>query len=240
VWVFHRSGYRVAALALFGIGALPWLVGHHALNYMIGGTFGPMNTVPEYFRFPNSPFSEKNLTGVGSGHESLGSFVSYSGRFLFGNKGFLYHNPELFLAIPAFVGLVRTPRATRPLVIAFGAWAFGTWLLYAVKSKDFSGYNVSIRWMVPTLAAGYLVLAARLRESPGALRDLIMLSTFALPIAAYDWWIGTWTDSHIRGFHAWIALALSCWLLSHLARTGGLSMLSFRRPGPSGTRGSIP
>jgi hypothetical protein len=236
LWVFHNAGYRINALIWFGIGAFPWLLGHHALNYRIGGTLAPIGTVPEYFQWPNSPFSEKNLTGVGSGHESLGAFLSYAARFLFGNKGFLYHNPELFLAIPAFFGLVRTSRGTRGLLLAYGAWAVGTWLLYAVKSKDFAGYTVSIRWMVPTLVAGYFVLAVQLREFPGALRDLILLSLFALPVAVYDWWIGTWTDSHIRGFHAWTVLALSCWLLSYLARTGRLSMPLSQRPGISGKR----
>jgi hypothetical protein len=222
LWVFHGSGYRITPLIWFGIGALPWLVGHHILTYKIGGTFGPMGTVPEYFQWPNSPFTEKNLTGVGSGHQSLGAFVSYAGRFLFGNKGFLYHNPELFLAIPAFVGLVRTPRPTRPLLVAFGAWAVGTWLLYAIKSKDFSGYNVSIRWMVPTLVAGYFILAVQIRESPRALRDFVLLTLFALPISTLDWTIGTWTDSKYPWVHAWIALALGCWLLPYLARAGRL------------------
>ena len=239
LWVFYQSGYRIVPVLLFGLGALPWLVGHHALNYRIGGTFGPVGTVPEYFQWPNSPFSEKNLTGVGSGHESLGAFVSYAGRFLFGNKGFFYHNPELFLAVAAFFGLVRTARATRPLLLTFGAWAIGTWLLYAVKSKDFSGFAVSIRWMVPSLAAGYLILAVQLRESPGASRDLLLLSLFALPVSVYDWTIGSWTDSHIPGFHAWIALALACWLVSYLARTGRISLPSIRRPGPSAGRDPV-
>jgi hypothetical protein len=237
LWVFHNSGLRISALVAYGVGALPWLVGHHALSYMIGGTLKPMGLVPEYFRWPGSPFSEKNLTGVGPGHPSLGAFLAYAARFLFGNKGFLYHDPELFLAIFAFFGLVRTAREARPLLLAFGSWAVGTWLLYAIQSKDYSGYAVSIRWMVPTLVAGYLVIAVRIRESRGALRDFLLLSLFGLPIAASDWLIGTWTDSHIRGFHAWIALALSCWLLSYLARTGRLSMPLRRRSGLSGTEG---
>jgi hypothetical protein len=220
LWVFYQSGYRIMTVVWFGIGALPWLVGHHALNYMIGGTFGPMSAVPEYFQWPNSPFSEKNLTGVGSGHESLAAFASYAGRFLFGNKGFFYHNLELFLAVPAFFGLLRSPKEARPLLLAYGAWAVGTWLLYGAKSKDYSGYAVSIRWLLPSLVAGYLILAVQLRESPGSLRDFLVLSLFALPVSVYDWWIGPWTDSHIPRFHAWIALALAGWLLSYLARVG--------------------
>jgi hypothetical protein len=232
LWVIHVSSYRLSSMVLFGIGALPFLLGHHILNYLIGGTLGPMNTVPEYFRWPDSPFSEKNLTGVGSGHETLGVFLGYSFRFLFGNKGFLYHNPELFLAIAGFFGLVRVSRETRPMLLALGAWAFGTWLLYALKSKDYSGYNVSIRWMVPTLIAGYLILAVQIRESPGSLREFLILSLFGLPVAVYDWNIGTWTDSHIRGFHAWIALAVLCGLVSYLMRTGRFSITRIQRTDP--------
>ncbi len=50
-------------MSLFVLGALPWLVLHHALNYAIGGTFQPANANPEYFCWPGSPFSARNLTG---------------------------------------------------------------------------------------------------------------------------------------------------------------------------------
>jgi hypothetical protein len=224
LWVFRRSGYQIRAICLFGIAAMPFLAGHHALNYLIGGTFAPMNTVPEYFRWPNSPFSEKNLTGVGFPHRSVVSLANYAVRFLIGNKGFLYHNPELFLAIPAFFGLLRTPKSNRPLLIAFAGWAVGTWMLYSIKSNDFSGNNISIRWMVPTLIAGYLILAVFLRESPGMLREFLILSLFGVPIAAYDWKIGPWAQTQLWGFHAWIGLALVSTFVSYLARTGHLSV----------------
>lgn len=59
----HRCRH-IRAMTLFVLGALPWLALHHALNYAIGGTFGPVATVPEYFQWPGSTFTLQNLTGT--------------------------------------------------------------------------------------------------------------------------------------------------------------------------------
>ncbi|WP_435009712.1 hypothetical protein P12x_000960 [Tundrisphaera lichenicola] len=232
-WLFHRGSFRLAPLIWYGVGAFPWLLGHHALNYMIGGTIGPMNTVPEYFRWPGSPFTEANLTGGGAGHANLLEYLSHANGFLFGWKGFICHNPTLLLAFPATLALLRTRRPDRPLVLASAAWASGTWLLYSLQSSDLSGFNISVRWLVPTIAAGYLILARNLGRDPGSAYDLGLMSLFALPISGFDWWVGTWAHRHVPGLFPWLGLAVLAWFAAYLERTGRISEAARRWRGRS-------
>jgi hypothetical protein len=223
-FLFTQSGYRVQPLVWLGLGALPWLVGHHALNYAIGGTIGPMNMVPEYFHWPNSPFSTKNLTGGGAGPDSFPAFLAYLRGFLVGARGFFCHNFVLLLALPAFFGLIRKSSESRPLLLAFAAWSLGTLLIYAMKSSDYSGVCISVRWLVPTLAAGYLIFAKMLEESPETLGDLAILSLCSLPITLADWWLGPFTNNSLKNLPIWIGLVLTSWLVVFLARSGRLTL----------------
>src|SRR6185295_13440050 len=54
----------LAAIAVVGFAAAPWVVGQVAINYAIGGVLKPINMVPEYLQWPESPFNATNLTGV--------------------------------------------------------------------------------------------------------------------------------------------------------------------------------
>src|SRR5262249_6257144 len=95
--VAYRS-WRLGPVAVFLLTALPWLILHHALNYAIGGTLRPVNSVPEYSTWPGCPFTPTTLTGSwkhGSGH-----FLVYAAALLVGKRGFLGHNLPLFLALP--------------------------------------------------------------------------------------------------------------------------------------------
>ena len=76
---------------------LPWVVAHLGVNYAIGGVFVPLNMVPEYLRWPGSPFDESNMTGV-SRHSPPG-LVVYLRELLIGESGFLVFNLPLFLAV---------------------------------------------------------------------------------------------------------------------------------------------
>ena len=93
VLVLCTAGYlflrtrSARALAVMLLCALPWFLAHHGLNYMIGGTFKPANAVPEYFAWPGSPFTERNLTG-GWAHPDAAHFAAYAAGLLFGARGF--------------------------------------------------------------------------------------------------------------------------------------------------------
>jgi hypothetical protein len=163
----------------FALAALPWLGLHHALNYVIGGSFKPANANPEYFRWPGCPFAAGNLTGS-LVHPDLGSFLLYAASMLAGKRGFLGHNLPLFLTIPAFFILLRRCRELwRELLWALGCFA-GTWLLYAATSNNSSGQCCTIRWFVPLLAPGYFVLALLLHRFPRYSLDLLVLSFWGL------------------------------------------------------------
>jgi hypothetical protein len=231
-FVFQRSGFRIKPMIFFSLGAFPLFGLHHFLNYAIGGTIGPMNTVPEYFDWPHSTFNKSNLTGGGAGHASILAFLSYARGFLFGARGFLCHNYVLFLAIAGGVALGRFDRKSRPILLMAVAWSVGTLLLYAWKSNDFSGRCISIRWLVPTLAAAYLILAKMLQKWPETVSDLAALSLCSLPISLTDWLVGPFQNNSLRHLPISTSLILGSWLLVFLWRSGRLPFGRFATPLP--------
>jgi len=189
---------RLAAVAVFALAALPWLVLHHAVNYATGGTLVPANAVAAYFEWPGCPFNAANMTG-GWKHDSVGHFLLYAAGLLAGKKGLLGHNLPLLLALPALWYLLRRSPELPEVLFAAGLLG-GVWLMYAVNSNNSSGLCLSIRWLVPLLAPGYYLLALHLKRSAGALRDLLLLSAGGLLLTALGWWHGPWFDHMVPGF----------------------------------------
>ena len=201
---------RLTGLLPFAAAAVPWVLLHHGLNYAIGGTLGPANANLEYLRWPGSPFNAANATG-GWAHESIAHFFGYAVSLLIGLKGFLIHNPPLLLAVPMAIVLVarRVPEAPE-LVMASG-WAVGAWLLYAAASTNSGGLCCSIRWFVPLLAPGYLVLAVMLRELPKLGRDLAALSAWGAALVPVMWHGGPWMPKLIPYWWVYLAGGLTTW-----------------------------
>ncbi len=189
------QGRSMAALAAFVLGAAPWLVLHFAINYALGGTFLPLAAVPEYFRWPGSVFDAANLTGSWN-HADLGSFLTYAAALLVSDRGFLFYNLPLLLAVPLGAKmLLRRAAAPEPLsalVIFAFACCVGTWILYAVNSTNYSGVCCSVRWFVPLLAPGYLVLGVAVSRTPGYWGDFLILSVWGVLVGALMWRNGPW------------------------------------------------
>jgi hypothetical protein len=202
---------RVGAVAVFAVAALPWFLLHHALNYSVGGTFGPANAVPEYVLWPGSPFTPETMTG-GWKHTPE-HLLTYAAEMLLGRRGFLVHDLPLLLAVPGFAVLVWRRVREVPELLAGAAWAAGTWLAYAVNSVNFSGPGCSIRWLVPLLAPGFFTLAVTLRHFPGWRRDLIVLGGWGVVLGAAMWWNGPWERLTAAILWPVLAAAGASWLL---------------------------
>jgi hypothetical protein len=199
-------------LAVFVLAALPWVAVHHAVNYAIGGTFKPANAVVEYLRWPGSPFTPQNMTGIWN-HQSFGHFLIYATGVLVGKRGFLGHNLPLFLAVPGIVVLARRRAPELPEILSAACWFVVTWLAYALFSTNYSGVSASIRWFVPLLAAGYYVLAVLLRDQPQYRQDLLILSGWGAVMAALMWWKGPWMKRMVPLYWPLVAAALLSWIL---------------------------
>lgn len=213
--------YRCRAfksVAVFVLAALPWLAMHHAVNYAIGGTFGPANAVPEYLQWRGSPFTPQIMTGLWN-HQSPGHFVIYATALLFGKRGFFGHNLPLFLTLPGLVAVRRRRPLELPEILGGVWWFAGTWLVYAVTSTNYSGVAASIRWFVPLLAPGYFLLAVFLREHPNYRGDFLILSGWGVVVGALMWWKGPWMKRMLPLFWPLHAAALLSWLL-YRARQG--------------------
>jgi len=181
---------RVMLTALFAAGALPWVVAHEAVNYAIGGVWVPLNLVPQYFRWPGSPFSESNMTGVAR-HTPLG-LVNYLHELLIGESGFLIFNLPLLLAVVLGWRVLVHRVPDRLELAAMIAWSAIVVAVYAVLSDNFGGYALSIRWFVPLLVPGFWVLARLLAECPTLRTDFVVLAAFGLIVGAKSWPCGPW------------------------------------------------
>ena len=211
--VAHRA--RTArGVALFGLGALPPVALHHVVLFGFAGTFSPANAVPEYFRWPGSPFDESSMTGV-LRHSPV-ELVVYAAALLFGKRGFVLHDLPLLLVAPALASILRTPVRERAEIVAMLAWCTATWIGDALFSDNASGNCVSIRWFVPFLAPGFYVLAVWLRERPDALGQLFVLGALGAVLGASAWWMGPWYGRILP-------------LYWPLAITGVLTVLAFWR-----------
>lgn len=201
----------VSAVVAVTLAGLPWLTLHHALNFAVGGTFRPANSVPDYLQWPGSPFTPQTMTGMWN--HTFGHFLSYAVALLVGKRGFLGHNLPLFLALPGLLLLLRRRTCELPEILFAAAWSGGTWLIYALLSTNYSGRAASIRWFVPLLAPGYYVLAVLLRERPEYVRDVLVLSGWGALVAGLMWWKGPWMPRMVPFFWPLQAAALLSWTL---------------------------
>jgi hypothetical protein len=201
---------RMSMAAVFLLAALPWVALHHGVNFAIGGTFRPINSVPEYSVWPGSPFNAENLTGAWN--HSLGHFAMYAVAMLAGKRGFLGHNLPLFLALPGIVLLFRRRPAGLAEAVFGCSWAAGMWLLYAALSNNYAGVCCSVRWFVPLLVPGYYVLALLLREYPEYCWDFCVLSGWGALMAGLMWWQGPWMKHMVPYFWPLQVGGLMSWL----------------------------
>ncbi len=197
-WMIWRIR-RVRPILVILLAAAPWGMLHHGINYVICGSFSPINSSPEHFRWPGSPFNESNLTGAF--HHSFPGWVEYGGAMLFGKRGFLVHNLPLLMLVPGLVWLWKHCRQERPEIALAAGWSLSCWLLYATISVHQSGCCCSIRWFVPLLAPAYLLLALMVRDGPTWRGPFVVLSAAGVVLGAFMWIGGPWRFGMVP--HLW-------------------------------------
>jgi hypothetical protein len=216
----YRCG-NIAGTTVFVGGALPWVVAHHAVNYYIGRTILPANTVSTFLSWPGSPFDQGNLTGT-IGHESLWHVLSYALQLLVGKKGFLLHNPPLLMAVmslPVLLGRGRRVSIKETPELLFAATiSVGTWAVYSVMSTNYSGACASVRWFVPLLAPLFYVLAIYVRERPLSWPSFLALASWSLVMALIMWWKGPWMARMVPLYWLWVAAAIGTWIVTARCR----------------------
>ncbi len=199
-------------VSVFFLSALPLIVLHHALNYHIGGTFRPVNTVAQYIFWPGSPFDPGNATGPWL-HHSIWRVLAYALELLFGNKGFLLHQPVLILAFLGGIAVMIGKRALLPelpeMLFSF-AWSGAAWLVYAWGSSNSSGICATVRWFVPLLAPGYYVLLMVLRYRPDRYPEFLALAAGGIVLSALMWYYGPWM-SMVPGYWFIVGATLLGW-----------------------------
>ncbi len=209
----------VSSVIIVLASSFPWFALHHALNYMIGGTFFPFEGVTQYFLYPGSAFtSSEDLTGAGWAHQGIRDFLFYGWGLLFGEQGFIVHNPVLFLAIPAAVAGWRDTMEKRGLIYFSIGLIAGIWLLYAATTRNYSGECCSIRWFVPLLIPFYYVLILALKRFPAAQVTLLILAGWSMVLGILLWIRTPWTTPMVPNLWYVNAAALLSWLVYRWCR----------------------
>lgn len=209
-WAFFKTK-TAHGVAWILCGMLPWIALHHWLNWRLGGTWRPLNMNAAYFSWPGSPFDAGNLTG-GWPRRGVQASALYALDLLVGKRGFLMHNPPLFLAVAAFVPWLRKTTIDRAPLIFAAALSVGVWLLYAAASVNSSGVCLSVRWFVPLLAPGYYVLARLLRDAPELRGDFSILAIGGGVLGVAMWPGGPWRAHLVPGFWWITGTTLLAWL----------------------------
>jgi len=222
VVVFLRTR-GLTSTAIFLAGALPWVVAHLGVNYAVGGVLVPLNMVPEYLRWPGSPFDESNMTGVAR-HTLLG-LVDYLRELLIGESGFLIFNLPLLLAVVmGWLAVVRSVPDRLELATMI-AWSVIVVAVYAVLSDNLGGFCLSIRWFVPLLVPGFWVLARLLVECPTLRIDFTVLAAIGFVVSGWSWPCGPWLMEEQPSILSLARAAVIAWIAVRVAvrlrQTGG-------------------
>jgi hypothetical protein len=181
----------VTALAVVALGAAPWVIGNHILNYAVGGTIKPANMVAEYLQWPGSPFSLDNMTGVI--RDEFERKAVYVPSLWLSKHGFLGYNLPLLLVIPALVLVIRR-RLAISAELAFGlVWIGCGWLMYGMLSNNYGGACCTVRWFLPFLAPFFLLVARLVQQAPQYRAVLWLLTAWGVVLAAALWWVGPFT-----------------------------------------------
>ena len=215
---------RAGPVVTFLLGALPWVIAHHAVHYAIGHVWIPLNLVPEYLEWPGSPFDRSNMTGIAR-HTPFG-LLDYTRELLIGESGFLVFNLPLLLAVVLCWRVLIRPVPDRLELAAMIAWSIVVVALYAVLSDNLGGYCLSIRWFVPLLVPGFWVLARLLVECPTLRIDFTVLAAWGLVIAWQTWPCGPWLVVEQPGVStipwaaviSWVAVRVVLWLRPRMVK----------------------
>jgi len=148
----------------------------------------PINMVPEYSQWPDSPFNATNLTGVAQ--QPLIAKCMYLLGLVFGKHGFFQYNMPLLLLLPAAYSFA-CGRVRISAELTFGLlWALGGGLMYGLLSTNYGGACCSIRWFVPFLIPLFLLLGSVQQQIPKWRGDFQLLSAWGVVLAIALWVVG--------------------------------------------------
>jgi len=188
--------------------AAPWIALEHLLNFRIGHTVLPLNSVPAYLAWPGSPFDPTTMSGTYA-HGSVWHFVNYTIDLAIGRRGFLLHNLPLLMLPAAAWRVVRVRRADGERRLALFALALSVagWIVYGLGSTNYSGVALSIRWFVPLLAPAFYLLALDLRDTLDDRLPFAILTVVGIPMAVSAWIAGPW-EPRVPLFWWWVAIGI--------------------------------
>ncbi|NQT64322.1 MAG: DUF2029 domain-containing protein [Candidatus Marinimicrobia bacterium] len=177
---------------MFWVAALLPMITHLVINYTISDSILPVQIFPEHFTYDGSPWDEKSLlSGVGANSPLF--TIKYAVNCLFGERGFLWYNPLLFIFTGLLYQNVRKKQEFQheSLVIIIAILVLMSY--YFIFSSNFGGDSYSIRWFVPCLPFIFFYSydigeVMNSNRSKFGIYGLIFLSTIIALIGAINPW----------------------------------------------------
>ncbi len=199
-WVFNKQ------ILFFAGAATLALIPHFSINYAVGGTFLPLQIIPEFFEFEGSTWSNASaLSGVQA--NPLGFTIQYAFLSLIGSKGFLWYNPLLLLLPISMIKAFRPGHALRNETLVIFTGSVIVMLYYFFFSSNYGGWSYSIRWFLPLLPLAYFYLfdfGSIIRQQPQK-PIFFMLVVMAIVIALVGL-INPWSNAELHTIPFWANL----------------------------------
>ncbi len=226
-----RGGWRVAVVC--AVLAAPWVIAHHGVLYAVTGNPLSPASDPKNWDWPNSPFSQANLTGNEIKHNTTGA-IDYAWQMTFGPRGFITHNLPLLLALAAVAFLLVRSRGDWVAIAVACGWVVIGATPYVLGSDNLSGVCLSIRWFVPFLAPGFWLIGLLLRRAPICAVDLAWLSAGGLALSYYMLKAGPWEPGAVKRLALIWTITLVGWgVVGVLARGKRVGPVTSEKPAAS-------
>jgi hypothetical protein len=178
---------------------------HGVLNYQITGDIVPALVRKEYFDYPHTSIPLDGISGLPH-HTTPGEIAPYLAKLLWGPRGLLTYSPLLlFSALAATRMLCRREHRLRLAALLLSAWLAAFLAYLSIYTNNFSGACYGIRWLVPLLPTGYLVLFAgwELLHRSERWGAVVALAT-SVPIAWTGALFGPWQLDHVFPVLCWL------------------------------------
>jgi hypothetical protein len=192
-----RQDWR-KALTHFVPAVLPGFLLHLTLTYIATGAFTPVYERRELYDYPGSYWG--NESGIDALQEPK---HVYTFNLLLGHHGLFSMTPVFVFSMFGLVAAFRRRGLDRRIALAVSAMTLIVLVFYILRSNNYGGWCVGMRWLVPQMALLLVFFGAWLdRTQLSRLKVALVLAAFM--VAAYNVQDGLSGPFQFSRWHNWL------------------------------------
>jgi 4-amino-4-deoxy-L-arabinose transferase-like glycosyltransferase len=189
------------ALLLFGAALVPGMVLMFGLNHHITGSYKPTYTNQEIKKFAGNYFKH-----VKSGIDALREKKHiYAFNVLLGHHGLFSMTPVFFFSAYEMVQRVRR-KGFRAETLALGSVVLAFVFFYIFRSRNYGGWCVGMRWLVPVMLPLVLFFGLWL-ERVRLTRVVIAVTSLSFAVGCFHVQDGLSSPFQFSMWHNWLEKA---------------------------------